>query len=60
MGLKCHAACLVFQLIQQRLSLLKVCCLKSLGEPLVYRHQQIVGIMSLALGLPKSNETSPE
>src|SRR5215475_9334688 len=42
--------------IEQRLGLLQVDGVKSLGEPVVHLHQQRVGLSALALELPQATQ----
>ena len=44
------------QNVQQRLRLLEIRRVKPLGKPLVYRRQQVVGLLALALGLPQARQ----
>jgi hypothetical protein len=42
--------------LKQGLGVLHVRRVKPLGKPLVYRRQQIVGVLTLALGLPEASQ----
>ncbi|MCZ6875161.1 MAG: hypothetical protein O7G88_16830 [bacterium] len=44
------------EFLQQRLRLPQVRRIKSLGEPLVPRGEQVVGILALFLGLPQASQ----
>jgi hypothetical protein len=45
------------QLLQQRLGLLPVRRINSLGEPAIHRGEQAVGVPALALLLPQPTQT---
>lgn len=45
------------ELIKQRLGLLKISGVKTLGKPTVDRSEQVVSVLVFALGLPQASET---
>ena len=44
------------QVLQKRLRLLQIRRVKPLGEPLVHRCEQVVGVLALILGLPQARQ----
>ncbi len=42
------------KLVEERLRLLQIRRVKPLGEPVVHRSQQVVGVLALVLGLPQT------
>ncbi len=44
------------QFVEQRLRVLQIRRIKPLGEPLVHRGQQVIGVLALVLGLPQASE----
>src|SRR5262245_31466354 len=51
-----HVISLGLELVQQCLRLLEIRCVKALGEPVVHRGEQVVGLLALALVLPQARQ----
>ena len=45
---------LCVQLIEQRLGIFEVCCIKAFGKPAVDRRKQLAGLLPFALTLPEA------